>query len=387
MFVQAVTLASVRNYPKVSAEFSPGLNLLYGDNAAGKTNLLEAVFYAASLRSFRGAKVRDIVSWGAEEGRVTATAVPIGGGRMHSLSVSVGGTGRRISLDGKRPESVSEYLLILKPSGFSPEDLFLVREFPSHRRRFVDRSVFHIEPGYITLANKYRQAVSQINASLKSGDEKVVAAYEELMAPLAARIVLKRAAYLNRLADKAADIFRKVLAKGGQGGLGIEYRGGPPSVGPAAADEVGEAGEGEGGAVDRVAAENASTYYLEKLRSKRAESIKRGYTPVGPHTEDIVLTLDGRDIKTSASRGQGRLAYLAMVLADAALYHGQTGKHPVMLLDDVVSELDDTRTGALMDYVSGMGQAIITATDDRFLSGRECRRFRVEDGRVTKVAG
>ncbi len=424
MFVSALSLRNIRNYERLDIELGPGINLFYGANAQGKTNLLEALCYLASLRSFRGARAADIVAWGGKEGRVaglilhgsrpegcgradgcgqaekgghgkravaagasgaqkdTAAGGKAPGGRTR-LAVGITGGRRRVAVDGKRPENAARYLRALKVASFSPEDLFLAREYPSHRRRFLDRSIFHLHPDYLGLANDYRRALGQLNAALKGtggradrpakaegaakalrpegrggggSDPALVDALEELFAPLAAAVAVKRREQAELLGARAARIYRGVL---GGGELKVSYRS-PVS----------------GGTEKELAAA-----YGERLAAKRAEALRRGHCQVGPHTEDLQLTLDGRDMRVSASRGQSRLAMMALVLADCGLYAEERGSFPVLLLDDVGSELDDARRAALMECVSGMGQALLSATG-RELAPPGALVFRVGDGSV-----
>ena len=364
MYLKDISLRHVRNYRRLDTSFGPGVNLFFGENAQGKTNLLEAVCILASLRSFRGVKAPQVLSWDEPEGlisgRVCSSAGPGAGdcGPGRRLQVGISRAGRRILMDGKRPADIGGYLLALKVSSFSPEDLFLVKEYPSHRRRFLDRSVFHTNPAYIDHLTRYRAAVKQMNAALKSGDAAVVASWEETAAPLAAEVNIRRRERAAALAPLAAEIYEGVL---GGGGLGLSYR---------------TAATGD----DREALTSA---YLALFGAKRAEGMRKGHMPAGPHTDDLALTLDGREMRHNASRGQSRLALLALVLADAGLYKDARGEYPVLLLDDVTSELDHKRRDALIEYVSGMGQSLITSTEP-WLEGRAVgRSFRVlagEDG-------
>jgi len=383
MYLKSLSLLSVRNYERLELELSPGLNLFFGDNAQGKTNLLEAACFLGSLRSFRGAKGAAMVSWGNKEAKISGRVVGQGEGagfprrgvvdastddvagrqgKRHSpfksLSVSLSEGKRRITLDGKRPGNVREYLQALKVSPFSPEDLFLVREYPSHRRRFLDRSIFHLHPAYLELANRYKSAVGLLNAALKAGDRKVAAAYEEVLAPLAAEVSFRRSAQADRLAPLAAALYGRLS---GAGEYGLSYRSKVKS-----ADKAG-----------------LTVAYRELFEKKRDEGFKKGFCTAGPHTDDLVVTLSGRDVRTSASRGQARLALLALVLADAELYSTERGEAPVLLLDDAASELDDRRKGALMEYIAARGQALLTSTDAGLLAGHGGQAFKVDGGRVT----
>ncbi len=363
MYLKNIKLCSVRNYRRLDLELGPGLNLFFGENAKGKTNLIEAVYMLAGLRSFRGVKATAMLKWGEKQavikgevgGRDAGDRGPGPGLRVRRLQVNLLSEGRQILLDGKRPESAREYLLALRVSSFSPEDLFLVKEHPAHRRRFLDRSVFHAYPGYIDLVNRCRAAVKQLNAALRAGDAGVVASYEEVLAPLAAEVTERRRVRVDALGPRAARLYDKVL---GGGQLGFTYR---------------SAAKGE----DRTALERSYRALLDK---KRPEGLKKGYCIVGPQADDLTISLYGRDIKGSASRGQSRLAMLALVLADAELYKEDRGVWPVLLLDDMASELDDRRKDALFDYIRGMGQALLTSTDAGQLNGLDGRRYKVSEG-------
>ena len=339
-------------------ELGPGLNLFHGDNAQGKTNLLEAVCLLASLRSFRGVKSGSAIAWGERECLVSGEAEKSADRRgratgTNRLRLAVEKDARRVLLDGKRPKSAADYLLAVRVITFSPEDLFLAREYPSARRRFLDRSVFHLSPAYLGLANRCRAAIRQLNAAMKTGDAAQVRTWEELAAPLFAEISAKRRERADELASRASDVFGGAL---GSGRPGLAYK-----------------CHAKGGGVSELTGS-----YRALMEKKRPEGMRRGYCLVGPHTDDLAVTVDGHEMRGSASRGQGKLALLALALADAELYFERKGERPVLLLDDVGAELDGKRRGALTERLTGMGQALITSTDPDVLDGRKAARFKVE---------
>lgn len=385
MFFKNLILRNMRNYKKLELAFSPGLNLFHGGNAQGKTNLLEAACLLASLRSFRGVKPFAAVSWDSQEGLVQGEAA--GGGeaarnktpgvstghfRIRRLRLSIGRGERKVLLDGKRPESAADYLLSVRVISFSPEDLFLVKEYPSSRRRFLDRSVFHLRPSYLGLVNQCRAASKQLNSALKAGagnsgggeggganwrglagDVGHIKSWEEAAAPLFAEVTLRRRERAEMMAPLAGEIFEKTL---GGGRLELKYK---------SAAKGADAGE-------------LADDYLRLFEKKRPEALRRRHSLVGPHMDDLQVLLDGREMKLTASRGQGKLALLSLVLADAVQYKESAGEYPVLLFDDAGSELDDSRLGALMDMVSTMGQVLITSTDGGLLGNREGAKFKVE---------
>ncbi|MGC2423845.1 MAG: AAA family ATPase [Nitrospirota bacterium] len=406
MFLKNLTLRNMRNYKKLELALTPGLNLFYGGNAQGKTNLLEAACLLASLRSFRGVKPFAAVSWDAHEGLIQGEAaggeaarnrtpgVSTGHFRIRRLKLSIGQGERKVLLDGKRPESAADYLLSVRVISFSPEDLFLVKEYPSSRRRFLDRSVFHLRPSYLGLVNQCRAASKQLNSALKGaggarGPEGVnkrdlpqklspkvfgatffqkgseaggvsgtsdighIKSWEEAAAPLFAEVTLRRRERAETLAPLAGEIFEKTL---GGGRLALKYR----------------------SAAKGADARELTEDYLRLFEKRRPEGMKRRHSLVGPHTDDLEVLLDGREMKLTASRGQGKLALLSLVLADAVQYKESAGEYPVLLFDDAGSELDESRLGALLEMVSTMGQALITSTDGGLLGNREGAKFKVE---------
>jgi len=365
MFVTALSLRNFRNYARLDLQLGPGINLFYGDNAKGKTNLLEAVFFLGSLRSFRGARTAELVRWGEREAGVTGRIRPGGGlddsGRPGhtTLAAGISEGKRRVTVDGKSPRGPAGYLGTLKVSSFSPEDLFLVKEYPSHRRRFLDRSIFHLRPGYMGLVQEYRRGLGQLNAALRTGDDVHIAAWEGVLAPLAAGITMHRRTQAELLSDRAALVYKKII---GGGELGAAYR----------------------GAVRGDTEEELSAGYLERMGQRRVDAKKRGYCQVGPHSEDLYITLGGRDIRASASRGQSRLAFLALVIADCELYRQERGSWPALLMDDAASELDRSRRESLMDYISGMGQSLLTSTDGELLKMASGIGYRVDGGAVRR---
>jgi DNA replication and repair protein RecF len=368
MFVTALSLRNFRNYARLDIQLGPGINLFYGDNAKGKTNLLEAVFFLGSLRSFRGARTAELVRWGEREAGVTGRVNPGDGpgdgpgaavGRATALAAGISDGKRRVTVDGKSPRGPADYLGTLKVSSFSPEDLFLVKEYPSHRRRFLDRSIFHLRPGYMGLAQEYRRALGQLNAALRTGDDGHVAAWEGVIAPLAAGITMQRRTQAELLSKRAALVYERIT---GGGGLGASYR----------------------SAVRGDTKTELAAGYLDRMEQRRAEAKKRGYCQAGPHSEDLHITLDGRDIRASASRGQSRLAFLALVIADCELYRQERGSWPALLMDDAASELDRSRRESLMAYVSGMGQTLMTSTDGELLKMAAGTGYCVDGGTIRR---
>ncbi len=389
MFFKNLTLRNMRNYKNLELPLTPGLNLFYGGNAQGKTNLLEAACLLASLRSFRGVKPFAAVSWDSQEGLIQGEAaggaandktagVATGHFRIRRLKLSIGRGERKVLLDGKRPESAADYLLSVRVISFSPEDLFLVKEYPSSRRRFLDRSVFHLRSSYLGLVNQCRAASKQLNSALKAGAEYGggrcggsgdgggganwpgtagdighIKSWEEAAAPLFAEVTLRRRERAEMLAPLAQEIFEKTL---GGGRLELKYK-----------------SAAKGSDLKELTGE-----YLKLFEKRRPEGMKRRHSLVGPHTDDLEVLLDGREMKLTASRGQGKLALLSLVLADAVQYKERSGEYPVLLFDDAGSELDAHRLGALMDMVSTMGQVLITSTDGGLLGNREGAKFKVE---------
>lgn len=340
MRISELRCVDFRNLGLVHLTPNPRFNILEGHNGQGKTNILEAIYILGALKSFRTSQNSDLVRFGAAQAEIRGV---IDAGEMERIvRVQVGRT-RRVWLDGKLSRSLAASLGQLTVVLFAPEDLRITKGSPSGRRRFLDRAIFNRWPSSLVDNKRFEQALKQRNALLKSdGPDSLLDIFDEQVAEAAARIWDWR----QRFLDDYVPIFRTSL------------------------DEV-TGGELTGDIVyESRVDERTADGYRAALGDSRRRDRARGTTSHGPHVDDLDATLLGRSAKAFASQGQHRSFVLAMKIAEIRLLQESLGHSPVLLLDDVSSELDRGRNERLMSYLTSdafVGQVFLTTTDREFV--------------------
>lgn len=354
--LEALSLTEFRNISRLSIEPGPRFNVVSGRNGSGKTNLVEAIYLIGALRSFRTTTSRDLVRHGAAEAGVSG----VFGGAAAGLrcEVQIGERGRRARVDGKAPRADGGHFRDLPMVLFHPGHMELVQGGPDARRRFVDRALYQADRTYPAEHRAYLRALASRNRLLKAEkpDERSLEAFEAQLASHGARIVAAR----DRFTNKLAPLFSEALAE-----VSLES-GGSISYAPSVRDEAALAA---------------------KLADERRGDLARGFTSAGPHTDDLEIEIKGRSARRFASQGQQRTAVLAAKIAETRALAAATGRTPLMLLDDVSSELDDARNESLLAFLAGVGgQVFITTTHRKHVVvAGERVDFAVEEGAVTRV--
>ncbi len=344
MRVVGVNLRDFRSYHEAQATLGEGLTVVSGPNGAGKTNLLEAIYFGATGRSCRTTNEREVVRWTASLARV-ALEVQADDGH-HELAVGLApGEPKRMRVDGAAVERLLDSPVRPLVSVFLPDRLELVKGPPALRRAHLDQFVAALWPTRVSTRRAYTQALTQRNALISQirsgrGSRSLVSAWDQQMARHGIALMADRGAAVDSTAEEFARI-------AGELGLPheprLEYR---PRSRAASAEEL--AGE-----------------LAERLDS----DLERGYTGHGPHRDDLLLSHQGRDLRPYGSQGQQRLALLALLLAERETLARQRDSPPLMLLDDVMSELDLNRRTALTALLREGGQAVVTTTDLEHVPG------------------
>ena len=355
MVIETIKLRDFRNYGEIELRPHPGVNILFGQNGSGKTNLLEAIHYCALGRSHRTSQDKEVVRRGADAAAI-GVQLRKGGVRMDVQVKLTPGEIRKktIFVDRKRANRLSDLMGHVQCVIFSPEDLMLVKEGPSIRRRYLDMMLSQLSTGYFTALQQYQKALDQRNALLREAkrgarlDQVMISAFEEAMALQAAVIIPMRWKMVARTAEAAQEKYAAISGRPHER-FAMRYACCVPED------------------------QDVADYLRSALSSSRQDDMYRGGTSIGPHREDIALTLNDRDMKVFASQGQIRTAALSMKLAQLAVFRQETGEPPVLLLDDVMSELDMTRRTRLLEEISGL-QTFITCTDESDLEGCNERR-------------
>ncbi len=362
MRLLSVDVHDFRNIAQAHLDPSPRATILVGENGQGKTNLLEAIYFACTLKPLRASRLADLVRFGAEKAAVAADIEVSGGARRLAVEVA---PGVRIAyLDGKARDRLDEYFEGLAAVCFSPDDLLLVKGSPEYRRRFLDRAAFNRWPAVLAEARDHLRALRSRNAALRSSAHEVEVSFRERLVRAGARLLLRRRDLLGELTQRFEKAFAEISGPGAPVAR-LVYR-------PAAGMSL----EGD---------EDALVARLAAIVETRIERDReKGYTTAGPHMDDLALEIDARGARPFASQGQQRALVLALKVAEIENLRSVLGRPPLLLLDDVSSELDPQKNRFLLRYLASLsGQAFLTTTDRRLLeaaAGPETAYYRVEGG-------
>ncbi len=366
MHVVWIEFTDYRSYRRLQWHPDPGVNLLTGPNGAGKTNVLEGIAYMASLRSFRGVNDEGLVADDADQGYIRGgVAREATGETLIEIELARKG-GRRVQVDRHRLRRTSDLIEALRVVTFRPEDLDVVKRGPGYRRDVIDEAAAQVRPTASADFAEYDRALRQRNAFLRQGhsDPVTLGVWEERLSQAGGKVMARRAWIMSCLARHVTNAYHRI--SGSQVDLTIDYR------------------SDWGGLADPalLAAEHASALALALERSRRHD-LDRRVTTVGPHRDEPRLLLDGHDTRIHGSQGEQRTTALAIRLAVHTAVTELSGVSPVLLLDDVFSELDVTRAQALAASLPSTQTFITTARpEDVPVTGR---RWQVGDGSVVEA--
>jgi DNA replication and repair protein RecF len=336
-----------RNLSAVSLAPSAGSTVVVGQNGQGKTNLLEAVYFVLTLKPLRAGRLSELLRFGSARARVAARVQVRGAEREISVELAEGT--RQAFVDGKRTSKLEDYFGGASVVAFTPDDLEVVKGSPEARRTFLDRAVFNRFPAYLSESREYTRALKSRNKLLKEGaPDRYLEVYDEALARTGARLWSRRRALLAELAPRAKSAFAE-----------IGRTAAPASFGYAPSQVEGFAG------LEEAALQAA---LLTLLQERTGRDRERRFTSVGPHVDDVTLALGDRPARAFASQGQQRALVLSWKVAEIENLREALGYLPLLLLDDVSSELDPERNGYLMRYLARSGaQVLLTTTDARLV--------------------
>jgi len=334
LIVRKLTFEGFRNLHPGTWEPDEGVNILYGDNAQGKTNLLEACWLFTGSRSFRGARDREMVGFTADKASLTMDFYAAG--REQSATITIDNR-RQVTLNGVRLPSAARLAGTFCGVVFSPAHLSLIKEGPEGRRRFIDAAYCQLRPGYVGTLAEYHKVLAQRNATLRqaadggftSQTEELLSLWDTTLAAAGARLTAARQHYIGRLEPLAREIYHRL--SGGRESLSLQLQ--SPAAQPA------------------YSPADMARCWLTALQGARLADRGAGFTTVGPHREDVEILLDGTPARVYGSQGQQRSAVLALKLAEASLLQEVTGEPPVAFLDDVMSELDVSRQDYILNHI------------------------------------
>ena len=366
MIVKKISLDFFRNYVHLDAEFHPRVNVIVGENAQGKTNLLEAVAYLSSVSSHRARYDREMIQFGVDSAFIKGEIYSRE--RDYTLEANLfRGARRQLYSNGVRLKTADEMSGLLNTVLFCPEDLYLIKEGAAARRRFLDDCICQLRPRYAAALAEYRRLHEHKTRILKDSEEKpslldTLDDFSLRMAQCGAILIHYRAHFIKRLSEVAPAIHHD--CSGGREKLTLRYETVSTVTDPLAQPK------------------ELLPQLLAHQEAHRAAEIAVRQCLSGPHKDDILVEIDGNPAKNFASQGQTRTAALALKLAARDIFYQDTGEWPVLLLDDVLSELDARRQEFVLNRISS-GQVFITCCEEEKLANlKEGRAFRIRNGQL-----
>jgi len=384
MRVSHLSLNNFRNYGRLELSLSPGATLLVGDNAQGKTNLLEALFYLATTRSPHAAQDSQLINW-----EIANSSDPLSASRLVADLESSGPpkqvemrlimerrennqvSFRREALVNKRKVRLMDLMGQMQVVLFLPEDVGLVTGSPNERRRFLDVTLCQVNRQYCRTLSQYNKVLEQRNVLLRQiaeglGNQDVLEILTEKLVDLGRRVFSFRAGFFSSIENDFQRIHFEELT-GGRESLTINYL---PRLQLKVNGSNGREMVDDSSwlMVNQMELDKIGHRFMESLAVARSHDIQRGSTSIGPHRDDWQFQIDGRDLGSFGSRGQQRSAILSLKMTQIEWIAGLNGEYPILLLDEVLAELDDSRRRQLLRYVQKAEQSILTATDPGMFS-------------------
>jgi DNA replication and repair protein RecF len=371
MHLSTVQITNFRNIEGLQLSLDSGVNLFWGDNAQGKTNILEAIYYLATGRSFRTRIDRECLPWNCAEDTVAIIKGTVHRSEgTHNVTVAISPTDKAVLLDGKHINRLGLLWGRMNAILFTPDDLQIVKGPPALRRRFLDMEISQISSSYLANLQRFYQILKRRNLLLKSEPthEQITTMLETLdhqLAESAAEIFRLRQVVIQHLSSHAARYYS--LLSEGHEQLMLSYQ-----------NFLEHPGE--------LSPEETMLAYSRRLRETREDDLYRAQTTIGPHRDDLQVLINNNDARTYGSQGQQRSAAISIRLAEIHLMQNFTGQTPVLLLDDITSELDEVRTTHLLSSLISNLQTILTATDPEVVTVYfpSLNAFHVENGGVCK---
>ncbi len=368
MYIDQLTLKDYRNYETLDLSFSPHTNVLIGENAQGKTNIMEAIYVLSMAKSHRTSNDRELIRWKQEYGKIKGDINRKYGSLPLELIIS--SKGKKARVNHLEQKKLSLYIGQLNVVMFAPEDLTIVKGSPQARRRFLDMEIGQISPIYLHDLSTFQKVLKQRNAILKNNRGKhelndvMFDVYTDQYIQIAIQIIRKRFHFMELL-QKWAGPIHKGISRGLEE-LKVSY-------GTLNGIDCGQT------------VEQMESILKNRLLEVKKRELDRGMTLIGPHRDDLHFSVNGYDVQTYGSQGQQRTTALSLKLAEIELVKQEVGETPILLLDDVLSELDDYRQTHLLNTIQGQVQTIITTTNIAGLDHetiRQAKIFEVTAGKV-----
>lgn len=367
MYLDRLYLKNYRNVKEVDLSFNPSLNLLIGPNAQGKTNILESIYYLGTGASHRTSHDQDLIRWGGDYFFLKSSFHKRN--REMTMSIGYNGAKKEIKVDNNPIQKMSDLMGYVNVVIFSPEDLQMVKGSPHFRRRFLNLEISQVNPYYFHNLQKYNQVLQQRNLLLKEIRERrrkndLLFIWDQQLVDLGSRLIKKRLEAIEKLDILARLVHRKIT--NGRENLVLGYE-----------STLGEVS-------NKMSREEIQAIFEKRLQEIQGEEIRRGVTLLGPQRDDLALVVNEVNIRQFGSQGQQRTTALALKIAELEFMKSEMGEYPLLLLDDVFSELDASRKAHLLEVIRDRIQTFVTSTDLDSLSEipGTYHLFNIKDGQV-----
>ncbi|MCH4891224.1 DNA replication/repair protein RecF [Acidaminobacter sp. JC074] len=366
MYIKRLSLSNFRNYKSVELEFSPNVNIILGENAQGKTNLVESLYVLGFGKSFRTSQDKDLICMSELYTHIDAEIEKMN----HPLQIEFKFNQKQkkeIKINGVPLKKLSELIGELNVVIFSPEDLQLIKGTPAVRRKYMDKSISQIYPYYYKLLVDYNKVLKQRNNLLKQKQvASMIDIWDEQLSDYGAKIMKYRLEFLEELKKICFDIHYSISQE--KEHLKIDYQSNylPKNL-------------GESDVYDKI-----YSGMLSNLKNRLDLDIRRGYTSVGPHRDDLVFYINDREGKKFGSQGQVRTTALSLKLSEISIIEKILNEHPILILDDVLSELDQTRQNQLISYISDIQTFVTTTEINSILEShiKDANIINIKDGNI-----
>ena len=356
MYIKEIYLKNFRNYEDQTIKLKEGINLFFGNNAQGKTNIIESIFLCSMGKSFRARKEKELINFEKKEAKIEINYEKKD--REGNIKYLINENKKNIFLNDVSIKKTSQILGNINIVLFSPEDINIIKDGPANRRKFLNMLICQLRPKYLYTYNLFVKTLEQKNSYLKNitreqKSDSLLDIYDEKLAESAVSINKYREEFIEKIKEKISKIHKNVTE--GKENIKIKY--------------ISDCFDKE--------------KYLEKLKENRNLDIERGYTTSGIHRDDLYFFINGKKVDTFGSQGQQRTAILTLKLAELEVIKDEIGEAPILLLDDFMSELDNERK---INFLKGIEntQIIITCTEKINLGKIEIEGFFVENGKVLK---
>ena len=355
MWIKNIKIKNFRNYDQEEINLEKNINIFYGKNAQGKTNIIEAIFLCSLGKSFRAKKDNEMIKLNEKNAIVEIEYEK--SDRDGKIKIEIGNK-KNIYLNGIKIKKLSELLGNLNIVIFTPDDINILKGGPQNRRRFLDIMISQLRPNYMHILNLYIKTMEQRNNYLRQikeehKDENLLEIWDEKLAEYAIKIYEYRKEFIEKIIKKL-DIIHKNITNGEEQ-IELEY----------------------------VTECDSKEKYLKLLKERRKLDIIKGFTTKGVHRDDFMIYINKKDIKIFGSQGQNRTAMLSLKLAELQVIYDEIGEYPILLLDDFMSELDRTRRKNFLENIEGT-QVIITGTEKLDIENLEYLEYNVSNGKVLK---